>query len=180
MAIEALSGFSKSVSSPKVDPVEQKPVNETGRVSVNRALELSKGDIQTIDKSISFGSKPLEERIKKLDDSPANFLESRSLKRPEQDKLNQRTLLDDSVQNKIFDSERYEERLERSVQTLNQRMEELNRSVRFSVDRVFDKDVISVVNPDNGDVIRQIPPETAMRVSEGVKSLRGMLFDGTA
>ena len=70
--------------------------------------------------------------------------------------------------------------IEIDKQTLNQRMEELNRSVRFSVDRQFDKDVISVVNPDSGDVIRQIPPEAAMRVSEGVKSLRGMLFDETA
>ena len=89
-------------------------------------------------------------------------------------------ILDDSMQKRIFDSEKLEERLQRSVQTLNQRMEELGRSVRFSVDRVFDKDVISVVNPDSGDLIRQIPPEAALRVSEGVKSLRGMLFDDKA
>ena len=180
MAVETLSGLSRDIGSSNAEPIEKKPVNDSGRVSVNRALELSKGDLQTINKSVSFGSDPLEERLKKLDDSPANFSEARALKNTDDDKTGQRKLIDESVQKKIFDSERYEERLQKSVQTLNQRMEELNRSVRFSVDRQFDKDVISVVNPDSGDVIRQIPPEAAMRVSEGVKSLRGMLFDETA
>ena len=112
--------------------------------------------------------------------SPANFSEARASKLSTEVNSNQRKLLDESVQKKIFDSEKYEERLQKSVQTLNQRMEELNRSVRFSVDRQFEKDIISVVNPDSGDVIRQIPPEAAMKVSEGVKSLRGMLFDDSA
>ena len=183
MAVDALSGITRGGN---IEPVETKPVNDTGRVSVNRALELSKGDGQTIDKSVSFGNKPLQERLtkfsdsNKLSDSPVNFSESRAPSNREEAKVAERKLLDESVQKRIFDSEKYGARLQKSVQTLNQRMEELNRSVRFSVDREFDKDIISVVNPDSGDVIRQIPPEAAMRVSEGVKSLRGMLFDDTA
>ena len=151
MPVDAPYGLSSQVVSSKVEPLEKKPVNDSGRVSVNRALELSKGDTQTINKSVSFGSNPLEERLKKLDDSPANFSEARALKSSDEDNRNQRKLLDESLQKKIFDSEKYEERLQKSVQTLNQRMEELNRSVRFSVDRQFDQDVISVVNPDSGD-----------------------------
>jgi flagellar protein FlaG len=179
MAAEAISSLTRGVNTDKVQPLERIPVNDTGRVSDKRALELKKGDVEITNKSVDFGSDPSKERLKKLDASPANFSETRNLSNSEGN-LRQRKLLDQSVQNKIFDSERFEERLQKSVQTLNQRMEELNRSVRFSVDRVFDKDVISVVNPDSGDVIRQIPPEAAMKVSEGVKSLRGMLFDDTA
>ncbi|MDA9718781.1 flagellar protein FlaG [Betaproteobacteria bacterium] len=72
------------------------------------------------------------------------------------------------------------ERIDQSIDTLNKRMEELGRSVRFSKDREFDREVITVVNPDSGDIVRQIPTEYAIRVSEGLKSLRGLLFDDKA
>ena len=75
---------------------------------------------------------------------------------------------------------RVAERIDQSIDTLNKRMEELGRSVRFSKDREFDREVITVVNPDSGDIVRQIPTEYAIRVSEGLKSLRGLLFDDKA
>ena len=75
---------------------------------------------------------------------------------------------------------KFAERVDRSIDTLNKRMEDLNRAVRFSRDKESNTDVITVVNPDNGDVVRQIPPEHAIRVSEGLKSMRGMLFDDKA
>ena len=74
----------------------------------------------------------------------------------------------------------FAERVDRSIDTLNKRMEDLNRAIRFSRDKESNTDVITVVNPDNGDVVRQIPPEHAIRVSEGLKSMRGMLFDDKA
>ena len=74
----------------------------------------------------------------------------------------------------------FAERVDRSIDTLNKRMEDLNRAIRFSRDKDSNTDVITVVNPDNGDVVRQIPPEYAIRVSEGLKSMRGMLFDDKA
>jgi flagellar protein FlaG len=74
----------------------------------------------------------------------------------------------------------FAERVDRSIDTLNKRMEDLNRAVRFSRDKESNTDVITVVNPDNGDIVRQIPPEHAIRVSEGLKSMRGMLFDDKA
>ena len=78
------------------------------------------------------------------------------------------------------DAGRFVERVDRSIDTLNKRMEELGRKVRFSKDREFDREIITVVNPDSGDIVRQIPPEYAIRVSEGLKSLRGLLFDDKA
>ena len=180
MAVEALASVSNGQSTnTSNEPIQKRPVNDTGRVSVNRALELGKGSDETIEKSINIG-KPLEERLAKISDVSSSSLTSKNNQASEDNDNTSRRLLDDSMQKRIFDSEKLEERLQRSVQTLNQRMEELGRSVRFSVDRVFDKEVISVVNPDSGDLIRQIPPEAALRVSEGVKSLRGMLFDDKA
>ena len=86
----------------------------------------------------------------------------------------------DDLQAERAAASRFSERVDRSIDTLNKRMEELGRSVRFSKDREFDREVITVVNPDSGDIVRQIPPEYAIRVSEGLKSLRGLLFDDKA
>ncbi len=92
------------------------------------------------------------------------------------------TIPDDLVKTEraVNAADRFSERVDRSIDTLNKRMEELGRSVRFSKDREFDREVITVVNPDTGDIVRQIPPEYAIRVSEGLKSLRGLLFDDKA
>ena len=83
------------------------------------------------------------------------------------------------LKNKTVEN-RVAERIDQSIDTLNKRMEELGRSVRFSKDREFDREVITVVNPDSGDIVRQIPTEYAIRISEGLKSLRGLLFDDKA
>jgi flagellar protein FlaG len=86
----------------------------------------------------------------------------------------------DLKQDRVLDVDRFRQRLDRSVDTLNRRMEELGRSVRFSRDQESNREIISVVNPESGDLIRQIPTENAIRVSEGLKSMRGMLFDDKA
>lgn len=90
------------------------------------------------------------------------------------------TIPDDLQAERAEAADRFSERVDRSIDTLNKRMEDLGRSVRFSKDREFDREVITVVNPDSGDIVRQIPPEYAIRVSEGLKSLRGLLFDDKA
>ena len=90
------------------------------------------------------------------------------------------TIPDDLQAERAADASRFAERVDRSIDTLNKRMEELGRAVRFSKNREFDREIITVVNPDSGDIVRQIPPEYAIRVSEGLKSLRGLLFDDKA
>jgi len=90
------------------------------------------------------------------------------------------TIPDDLQAERAEAADRFSERVDRSIDTLNKRMEDLGRSVRFSKDREFDREVITVVNPDSGDIVRQIPTEYAIRVSEGLKSLRGLLFDDKA
>jgi len=94
--------------------------------------------------------------------------------------VNAETTPDDLQAERVADLGRSAERLDRSIDTLNKRMEELGRAVRFSKNREFDREIITVVNPDSGDIVRQIPPEYAIRVSEGLKSLRGLLFDDKA
>ena len=95
-------------------------------------------------------------------------------------RVNEETIPDDLRAEQTVDAGRFAERVDRSIDTLNKRMEELGRAVRFSRNREFDREIITVVNPDSGDIVRQIPPDYAIRVSEGLKSLRGLLFDDKA
>ncbi len=118
----------------------------------------------------------------KLGNQPASPPESAKAN-PEKfgfQKVIQDNIPDDLREDRVLDVDRFRKRLDRSVDTLNKRMEELGRSVRFSRDQEFDREIISVVNPESGDLIRQIPPDYAIRVSEGLKSMRGMLFDDKA
>ena len=83
------------------------------------------------------------------------------------------TIPDDLQAERAADAGRFAERVDRSIDTLNKRMEDLGRAVRFSKDREFDREIITVVNPDSGDIVRQIPPEYAIRVSEGLNLFEG-------
>lgn len=50
-------------------------------------------------------------------------------------------------------------------------------SVRFENDERNEKLVISLVDADSGEVIRQIPPEEIMSAGEQLQNLRGSLID---
>ena len=50
-------------------------------------------------------------------------------------------------------------------------------SVRFEMNSELDKLIISVVDKETGETIRQIPPESLVDSSVYLKSLRGSLLD---
>jgi flagellar protein FlaG len=52
-------------------------------------------------------------------------------------------------------------------------------SVRFENDEQNKELVISLVDSDSGEVIRQIPPEELLGISEKLTDLRGSLLDTT-
>ena len=56
--------------------------------------------------------------------------------------------------------------LEQIVNKLNTQALTSNHTLRFSVDDTLGKPVISVVDKETDEVIRQIPPETAIKIAE--------------
>lgn len=52
-------------------------------------------------------------------------------------------------------------------------------SVRFEKNEQNEDLIISLVDSDSGEVIRQIPPEEVLGISEKVSDLRGSLLDTT-
>jgi flagellar protein FlaG len=67
--------------------------------------------------------------------------------------------------------------LEEATQHLNKQMTQNKRDLSFSVDDVANKIVVTVKNRE-GEVVRQIPSETALRVAHNMDDMKGLLQDG--
>lgn len=56
-------------------------------------------------------------------------------------------------------------------------LDDLNISLNFKFEDKSGDMVVQVLNRENGDVIRQIPPESVVRLRERLRELRGSLVD---
>lgn len=66
--------------------------------------------------------------------------------------------------------------LEEATEQLNRQMAQNKRDLSFSVDDVADKIVVQVKD-QQGEVVRQIPSETALKVAHNLAAVKGMLKD---
>ena len=73
-----------------------------------------------------------------------------------------------------------EQQANQVVTKLNLRIESVHSSVRFRVDDTTGKTVITVMNTDSGEVIRQIPNEEALRLAEALKKDQGTIINTKA
>jgi flagellar protein FlaG len=76
-----------------------------------------------------------------------------------------------------FDPTQSLEKMQEIVQVANAAMDGANNSLRFQVDESLSQPIVSVVDQNTGDVIRQLPSEEIVRISRGIESMRGILFD---
>jgi len=67
--------------------------------------------------------------------------------------------------------------LVKAIEQLNQRMQKFDRNVSFSLDKSTGKDVVRVVNSNNGEVIRQLPNEEKLNFIRNLDSMMGLIFD---
>lgn len=61
------------------------------------------------------------------------------------------------------------------AQQLQEFVKSLNRNVQFSVDENSGKDVISVIEVDSGELIRQIPSEEVLRLASSISKAAGLI-----
>lgn len=76
-----------------------------------------------------------------------------------------------------FDAKEAQEKLNEAVERMNEHMRKNNYNLAFSVDNKVDKVVVKVTNLETGDVVRQIPNETALRIAHNIEDMRGLLQD---
>ena len=69
------------------------------------------------------------------------------------------------------------ERLKEISASLNEDMNIRSKSLKFSVDESTNRMLVKVIDKESGEIIRQIPSETILKVAHSLEALKGILFD---
>ena len=77
----------------------------------------------------------------------------------------------------IPDPQETRRKLQEASDQLNQQMLRNSRDLSFSVDDVANK-VVMTVKHREGEVVRQIPNEVALRVAHNLENIKGLMQDG--
>jgi flagellar protein FlaG len=72
------------------------------------------------------------------------------------------------------------EQMKQVSDMLNKEISRVSQSLRFSVDQQTGKTVIKVLDSSTDEVIRQIPSEEALNISQALDRLQGLLLKGKA
>lgn len=72
------------------------------------------------------------------------------------------------------------EELKGVVKRLNESIQIVRRDLHFSYDESAGRTVITVINSDTGEIVRQIPPEEVLSLAENLEEMRGVLFQAKA
>lgn len=72
------------------------------------------------------------------------------------------------------------EEVESAVAAFNEVFKQANVSVRYQVDTQTGDLIISLVNRDTQEVLRQVPPEQILRMRQRLEEMLGVIFDQTA
>ena len=75
------------------------------------------------------------------------------------------------------DMDKLQKRLQEAISTLNQRMQSSQQNLSISVDKASNRFVVAVTDKETGEVIRNIPGESVLRVAHNIEALKGILFD---
>ena len=70
--------------------------------------------------------------------------------------------------------------LEKAVTDIREFVQAAQRSLDFSIDDSTHRVVVKVIATDSGEVIRQIPSETALKLAQNLSSASNLLFDDKA
>ena len=79
----------------------------------------------------------------------------------------------------LYDPAEMRRNLEEAIQRLNEQMKQNARNLNFSIDELANRTVITVKSTETGEVIRQIPNETVLKVAHNIEQLKGMLHNET-
>jgi uncharacterized FlaG/YvyC family protein len=69
------------------------------------------------------------------------------------------------------------ENFRESVERANERLSDRGASINISIDRTTNDVIVQVTDRETGDTIRQIPAESALRVSQNIDRLTGIFVD---
>ena len=76
-----------------------------------------------------------------------------------------------------FDPKESQRKLSEAIAHLNEMVQSTGTNLNFSRDEVLNQVVITVKNTQTGDVIRQIPDATFLKIAHSMESLKGLLHN---
>jgi flagellar protein FlaG len=77
----------------------------------------------------------------------------------------------------VTEMDKVQARLEDAISLLNERMRSTQKDLSFSVDKVAKRFVVTVKDQQTGEIVRNIPGETVLRVAHSIEALKGVLFE---
>lgn len=85
--------------------------------------------------------------------------------------------LNRASEKRVILSKEVQDRIDDVLAYLNNEMRLRSRTLKFSVDRLSNSTVIQVVRTDTGAVIRQIPSQELIDLTNNLDQLKGLIFD---
>ena len=71
----------------------------------------------------------------------------------------------------------FEAKLENSVEELNDTIEALHKDLKFRIHEDSDRLMVEVINLDNNEVIKEIPPKEVLDMLGRIREMVGILID---
>jgi len=88
-----------------------------------------------------------------------------------------REVAKDSRTQNAQDKKEIQQQLNETVKNLNKQMESLDTNISFGFNDKIESMYVSVMERSSGKLIRKIPTEEAMKLSEHFREIIGMIFD---
>jgi flagellar protein FlaG len=79
-----------------------------------------------------------------------------------------------------FDASEIRRNLQDAVSMLNQQMSSTKRGLGFQIDNAIGGPVVTVRSSETGEVVRQIPNETVVRIAHSIEKAKGLLINSKA
>lgn len=76
-----------------------------------------------------------------------------------------------------MDAQEQQESLKQALEDLNNQMKQNGRNLNFKMDETLNRPIVTVVNSQTGEVVRQIPNEVVVRVAHNLADLKGMFLN---
>jgi flagellar protein FlaG len=69
------------------------------------------------------------------------------------------------------------EEIHKDLEMINEQLKSSNSSIQFIVDDKSNDVIVRIVDRDSGEVIRQIPPESIVRLRDSMKDMSGLFIE---
>lgn len=117
--------------------------------------------------SASMGNAVQDARAAQQPKAPPPEVAKAEIRAPEKPKLN-------------VNPEEKQRVLKETIAEMNRMMESQGRNLGFQVDEVANRTVVTVRHKETGEVVRQIPDETVLRVAHNIEAMKGLMHDQSA